>query len=87
MSHFQKHGHEFGLNTYQDYENQADRFFAKPIGGNVMQKQRGNGDWVGYDSSANEFGILSPHGFIRTYFKPDPNVHKLATNLAYFNSQ
>ena len=37
--------------------------------------------------STNEFMSMSADGFIRTYFKPNPAIHKYPTNLDYYNAQ
>ncbi|HYD38569.1 MAG TPA: hypothetical protein VEA60_13215, partial [Allosphingosinicella sp.] len=34
-----------------------------------------------------EFGIIRKDGAIRTYFKPDPKVHRMKTNEDYFRQE
>ena len=30
---------------------------------------------------------IAPDGIIKTYFKPNPAIHKFPTNLDYYNAQ
>jgi len=87
QDHFQRHGSDFGAKTSVVYQQKADKFLtgSKPIG--VLEKKRANGDKVRYNPFTDEFGVVSKNGVIRTYCKPDPNVHGYATNLDYFNAQ
>jgi hypothetical protein len=86
-SHFVKHGAKFGSKTAAAYERAASSFLAgKPRPG-VMQGIRSNGDVVRYNPKTNEFAIKTKDGTIRTYFKPDPSVHKQKTNLDYYRQE
>jgi pyocin large subunit-like protein len=66
------------------YEQLADMFLEGPRSTTTLEKIRSNGDKLRYDSKTNEFGILSSAGVIKTYFIPDPLVHRLPTNYDYF---
>jgi filamentous hemagglutinin len=89
QDHFTRHGGDFGASTAAEYEQQAAGFLTGPRGAGVLEKVRPfpNGDVVRYNPATEEFGVLSPNGTIRTYFKPDPAVHGYPTNLDYFNAQ
>jgi len=86
-SHFLKHGSEFGFTTEAQYLNGAQNFVATKGDKGVLVKVRANGDTVIYNPTTNEFAVTRSNGTIKTYFKPDPAVHKKPTNLDYFNSQ
>jgi hypothetical protein len=69
MTHFEKHGAEFGAEPVDDYLSGARRLIAGGKG--IESFQRANGDTLFYNPTTNEFGALSNKGVIRTYFKPD----------------
>lgn len=74
-SHFQKHGHEFGYTTAEQYLQGAIRVIENP---SSLQKMEDDGDYVYYLQSTNEIVFVSPGGVIRSYFKPTDGI-------AYFN--
>ena len=39
-------------------------------GPKVQTKQNSDGDTLYYDADTNSFAVVSPDGFIRTFFKP-----------------
>jgi hypothetical protein len=68
-----------------DYETRAGSFLGGPQGLTTLHHVGTlGGDVLRFDTVTEEFGILSARGTIRTYFRPDPMIHGLATNLAYF---
>jgi RHS repeat-associated protein len=85
--HFKKHGAEFGFTSESEYLAGAQKFVASEGTEGVLSKVRANGDIVLYNSSTNEFAVVSRDEIIRTYFKPDPSIHGYETNLDYFNAQ
>jgi filamentous hemagglutinin len=86
-AHFARHGTDFGASTEADYEAQASRFLYGPLAPNTLQKLRSAGDIVRFNPTTGEFRLGTPSGTIRTYYKPDPAVHGLPSNLDYFNAQ
>ena len=40
-----------------------------------------------YDPTTNTFGSYTASGATRTFYKPDPAIHKFKTNLDYWNAQ
>ncbi len=69
--HFEKHvvqQGEFNYQSPQEYLQGARNLMRG--GDGVDTFVRSNGDKLFYNSSTNEFGVLSKDGFIRTYFKP-----------------
>ena len=53
----------------------------------TLSKTRSNGDRILYHPESNTFGIESAQGIPKTMFKPDPNIHRRASNLEYFYDQ
>ncbi len=82
--HFKRHGHKFGVKTAAEYELLADQFLGGAKSSTTLEHVRPQGDLVRYDYVTEEFGILSNNRAIRTYFKPDPAIHGMATNADYF---
>jgi filamentous hemagglutinin len=86
--HFQRHGGDLGDSTDTEYENNARDFLTGPRSETTQEKVRSNGDRVRYDPKTEKFGVISSDGTtIKTFFKPDPDVHGRATNQDYFNDQ
>ena len=70
--HYQKHvidQQEFGGITREEYMTLAQALVDTP-GPNVQSKQNSDGDTLYYDAETNSFAVVSPDGFIRTFFKP-----------------
>lgn len=87
--HFQKHGTDFGLRTEDEYETAADEFMGGPRGPKthecvVPKGSSRAGRVVRYDEGTDQFGILSPEGYILTYYRPAP---LFGTKLDYFKRQ
>ena len=78
VEHFQKHGHEFGYKTKEEYLQGANDVIKNPSALHKIEAE--NGDDCYYLQSTNEFVVVSPEGVIRTYFRPDDGVE-------YFNRQ
>ena len=69
--HFEKHGHEFGDITKEDYLKIANDLFNSD---DALRKTESDGDLLFYDVANNTFGVLSQDGYIRTCFKPDDGI-------------
>jgi len=78
QAHFIKHGYQFGPITENEYLEDARKLLDAPEGSGVLEKIRENGDILRYNPATNEFGVMTPTGRIRTYFK---------TNDQYWNRQ
>lgn len=77
-SHYEKHGKEMGFQTPEAYEAAAASVIKNP---NVLHKQeKEDGDDVYYLEETNAFVIVSPDGYIRTYYYP-------ADKKSYFDRQ
>jgi len=89
--HFEDHGSDFGATTTSEYEQQASDFLTNPENPDILEFSRVRGyragDTVRFNPETDEFGVISPDGTIRTYYRPNPNLHGFATNLDYFNSE
>lgn len=69
--HFEKHGHEFGDITKEEYLAIANALFTSD---EALRKTESDGDLLFYDVASNTFGVLSEDGYIRTCFKPDDGI-------------
>lgn len=85
--HFRRHGADFGAKTADDYVQQASRFFQRSQLDNLPTKVDSAGVIRVYDPKTNTFGSFNPDGTIKTFYKPDPALHKYPTNLDYWNAQ
>jgi|GEM_PF-2596136 len=85
--HFQKHGHEFGFKTEQEYVAAAVKFTTEPLPTAVLKNIQRDGDVAFYNPKTAEYGVRSKNGYIRTYFKLNPRIHGYKTNTDYFNAQ
>ncbi len=76
--HYEKHGVEMGFDSMEEYEEAACAVIYNP---DVLSKtEKEDGDYVFYVEESNEFVILSPDGYIRTYFNPSAGID-------YYNRQ
>ena len=76
--HFEKHGHEFGYTSAEEYLKGANDVINNPSALHKIEAE--DGDDCYYLQSTNEIVFVSSDGVIRTYFKPDDGV-------SYFNRQ
>jgi len=84
QQHFEDHGHEFGVNTAQEYLLLAESFMNDPRRPTTDECLRPQGGRARYDRVTQEYGSVRSDGTIATYFKPDPAIHGYASNLDYF---
>jgi pyocin large subunit-like protein len=66
--YFHKHGAAVGAATRADYEQEADEFIAGALKHGTLACQRSTGDRVRYNVLTDEFAVVTPAGFIRTYY-------------------
>ncbi len=66
--HYEKHGIEMGFDSKESYERAASDVINNPAALHKLEAE--DGDYVYYVEETNEFAILSPDGYIRTYFLP-----------------
>ena len=62
---------EFG--SLSEYRSAA-RAFMSGSGEGTLQGIRSGGDLLRFDTASGNFGVLSPQGVIRTFFRPDDGV-------------
>ena len=67
----------------QAYESMADQFLGGARRPSTLECLRAGGDTVRFDCKTNEYGVRDDGGFLRTYFRPDPNRHGLSSNFDY----
>ena len=70
-AHYQKHGRQFGDITLEQYLARAQELLDAPVGEDVLEKTRPNGDILHYRVSTGEFAVMTARGRIRTCFKTD----------------
>jgi pyocin large subunit-like protein len=85
--HFKKHGHEFGFKTEAEYVAAAVQFTTEPLPEGVLKNIQKDGDTAYYNPKTAEYAVKSKKGFIRTYFKLNPQIHGFQSNTDYFNAQ
>lgn len=76
--HYEKHGVEMGFDSMEEYEEAACAVIYNPDA--LTKTEKEDGDYVYYVEETNEFVILSPDGYIRTYFNPSAGID-------YYNRQ
>ena len=69
--HYQKHGHEFGRMTRQDYLRQAQLLRDAKVGGPILETVRRDGVVTRFDRDTGAFIAFKSNGIIRTFFKPN----------------
>lgn len=88
QEHYQKHQSEFDDIDDEEYLRLADSFLGSPLGDEVHEGTRSNGDIVRYNPNTEEFGIITQNKTIVTYYIPDPwNKTKYPTNMEYYREQ
>ncbi|MBQ9199223.1 MAG: hypothetical protein IJ141_03520 [Lachnospiraceae bacterium] len=76
--HYEKHGIEMGFSSPEEYEAAARKVVLNK---NALHKiEAEDGDDVYYLAATNEFVVVSPDGYIRTYFNPSDGID-------YYNRQ
>lgn len=87
--HFKKHRKRLGIPpgfVYEVlYERIADDFISSPLNSSSDEftRQR-NADLVRFDRVRDLLGIKNGMAFIKSYYRPDPAIHKYPTNWDYY---
>lgn len=76
--HYEKHGIEMGFSSAEEYEEAAEDVVENSDA--LRKTEAEDGDFVYYLEETNEFVIISPDGYIRTYFCPSDGID-------YYNRQ
>lgn len=69
QQHFEKHGEETGCATAEEYLAAANAVVANPAALHKLQAE--DGDDLYFLESTGEFVVVSPAGYIRTYYLTD----------------
>lgn len=69
QQHFEKHGQETGCATAEEYLAAANAVAANPAALHKLQAE--DGDDLYFLESTGEFVVVSPAGYIRTYYLTD----------------
>jgi pyocin large subunit-like protein len=80
QSHFEKHGHEFGKITAEDYLALAKSLRDAPLSSNVLELKRDDGVVSRFDRKSGGFVAFNKDQTIRTFFRPNDGE-------AYFKRQ
>ena len=72
-SHYEKHGHEFGNITKEEYLQKANDLINSDSS-DILTKYEDDGDYMFFNKKTDEFLVLAPDGYIRTYFIPDDGI-------------
>ena len=76
--HYEKHGKDMGFKDAKSYEKAASDVVNDSRALHKIEKE--DGDDVYYIEDTNDFVIVSPDGYIRTYFWPNDGIK-------YYNKQ
>ena len=68
QQHFEKHGQETGCATAEEYLAAANAVIANPA---ALHKLQAEDDDLYFLESTGEFVVVSPAGYIRTYYLTD----------------
>jgi pyocin large subunit-like protein len=68
--HIDRHGHEVGATSAEDYEAKADAFLGGPLDSNHLMGIDPQGDVVRADPATGWFAVMSSDNVIRTLYKP-----------------
>jgi pyocin large subunit-like protein len=69
--HFAKHGAEFGSISKAEYLHRAQALRDAPVGGDILESHRPNGEFSKFDRRHGYFGAYNRNGTIRTFFIPN----------------
>ena len=69
QQHFEKHGQETGCATAEEYLAAANAVVANPAALHKLQAE--DGDDLYFLESTGEFVVVSPAGYLRTYYLTD----------------
>lgn len=69
--HYQKHGHEFGSLSKEEYLQQAQAVRDAPVGGDILEVARGDRTISRFDRQSGIFIAFDHDLTIRTCFKPN----------------
>ena len=75
LNHYEKHGHEFGAITADEYLRQAQALRDRPAGRDVLEVARADGVITRFEQSSGAFLAFNTDATIRTYFKPNDGVN------------
>ena len=68
QDHFEKHGAEVGCATAEEYLAAANDLVAN---GQALSKTQEDGDTAYFLERTGEFAVVSPDGYLRTYYVTD----------------
>lgn len=90
FKHWADHKDEFPeFRNAKEYVEGAWRIVRSPPPGTLMKNRSvvDTAETVFYNPTTNIFVVRAANGAPKTMFRPNPAIHKLPTNLDYFNAQ
>lgn len=69
--HYEKHGKAMGFASAEEYLAAAN---AVILNEEALHKTQEDGDDVYYLEETNDFVVVSPQGYLRTYFRPEDGI-------------
>ena len=69
--HYEKHGKAMGFASAEEYLAAAN---AVILNEEALHKTQKDGDDVYYLEETNDFVVVSPQGYLRTYFRPEDGI-------------
>ena len=70
--HFERHGKEMGYDSEEAYLEGANHVVLSPDTLHKLEEE--DGDDVYYLEETNDFVVVSPQGYLRTYFRPEDGI-------------
>jgi RHS repeat-associated protein len=85
--HLSDHGADFGVIDASQYSDLASQFLQDSQLRDLPTKIDAGGIIRVYDPQTNIFGAYNPNGTTRTFYKLNPQIHGLPSNIEYWNAQ
>lgn len=76
-----------GFSSVDEYGESALNFRCAEKTDDILQCDRNSGEVIRYHRVTQEFMVISPAGFITTYYKKNPRKSAWRENASYFKRQ
>jgi RHS repeat-associated protein len=81
LSHFEKHGEEFGLQNAKQYVEKARNFFNNPSEGTLVGPSVKGNSTIMYNEATNTLGVINNNGIPQSLFKPLRGIDYFKDNV------
>lgn len=85
--HFRDHGADFGAASEDEYVRLSQEFLQHARSSHIPAKIDQDGMILIWEEGTNTFAVFNSNMTTATFYKPDPAIHRLPTNLDYWNNQ